>query len=119
MYIYIYIYIHHVLCYITVGKDGKGNMLELLKREVAVWKKVKHKHCLQLFEVIDDPSKSICIFVKRVNRVDTFNVMMPISFALFNVYIFVFIFKKIWEKELCRLLTKAFRVLRLSMYFSP
>jgi len=32
-----------------------GNMLQTVKREVAIWKKLKHPHVVTLFEVIDDP----------------------------------------------------------------
>ena len=40
-----------------LGKPGAPNPLQILKTELAVWKKVRHQNCLQLIEVIDDPSK--------------------------------------------------------------
>ncbi len=33
----------------------KGNAFDLIKVEIAVWKKVTHPNCLALIEVIDDP----------------------------------------------------------------
>jgi serine/threonine protein kinase len=34
----------------------KGSAMDMLKQEIAVWKKVKHINCLTLIEVIDDPA---------------------------------------------------------------
>ena len=38
-----------------VGGGGGGSALDTIAKEIAVMKKVNHPHCVQLFEVIDDP----------------------------------------------------------------
>lgn len=34
---------------------GFSNALANVAKEIAVWKKLDHMHCVQLYEVIDDP----------------------------------------------------------------
>ena len=40
---------------LIVAVGMSSNALEMLGREIAIMKKINHPHCVQLFEVIDDP----------------------------------------------------------------
>mmetsp|Transcript_14698 Transcript_14698/g.30423 ORF Transcript_14698/g.30423 Transcript_14698/m.30423 type:complete len:404 (+) Transcript_14698:11-1222(+) len=39
-------------------RQGMSNMLESVKKEIAIMKKLNHKNCVRMYEVIDDPSQS-------------------------------------------------------------
>jgi len=39
-------------------RQGMTNMLESVKKEIAIMKKLNHQNCVRMFEVIDDPGQS-------------------------------------------------------------